>query len=194
MLRPTVQRGIQCRVRILEDHGHRGAQPAQLSGRSAAKIPAVEPDITAVRLDHAQRESAQRRLTGPRFTDNAKGLARREVEAHIGHGADHAARAPANGTPVGKRPGELADGQQRGEGFSGPFMRRFLSGSAGPNARIAQFGSHRRRATAAATRRNPGPAHRGSAARTGSRGEAPGARRLARDADHLAGHADARQA
>src|SRR5262249_43299337 len=82
----TPPHGVGVRPRVLEDHRHLVAVPAQVRAGEPVDVGAAEPD-RALDLGPARQEPVDRpgghRLAGPRLADQADGLTRADRERDI---------------------------------------------------------------------------------------------------------------
>src|SRR5439155_4489643 len=90
---------------VLKDELHARPQRPQRAPAKFRQVAAVEQDLSACRLGHAQDRAPQRALAGARFAHQPQNLAFRDREGDIVHSAQHvvlAQQTTADGEPLAK--------------------------------------------------------------------------------------------
>jgi hypothetical protein len=88
MISPIVMRGGQRGARVLEDHLHAPAHPAQGFAFQAGEVHVFEEDLAAGGLVEAQQGAGDGRFAAARFADQAEGFAAPDLERYAVHGLD----------------------------------------------------------------------------------------------------------
>ena len=87
--------GVQGRERVLEDHVHLAARPAQRGTARSGDVLAVEDDPAAVGVDQTEHQTSQRRLSRTGLAHQSERLARGDLQVDVDDGVDpllHAAK------------------------------------------------------------------------------------------------------
>ena len=95
--------------RILKDHLHPLAHPADLLGSHGVQILALEVDLAAVGLDEVQQQAAQRRFPAAGFPDHGQSLALHHLETDAVDGAHGGTLRTKAHAGIGKGLGQVLD-------------------------------------------------------------------------------------